>query len=431
MLKTIKVEQVTLGMHIHSFEGPWMDHPFWRTKFTLKSEKDLEKLRHSNTKLVTIDVAKGKDVEEVKPDAVPEKTILDDIIVPEGEYCDLAEHFSHEPSANDTLEKQEAEGKLTQARIAAHEEHEKAKQAISAAKEAVATMFHDVRMGKTIDSESLENVVDDVTASIERNESAFISLARLKHKDDYTYMHSVAVCGLMIALAKQLELNESEIKQAGMAGLMHDIGKARVPLEILNKPGKLTDNEYEIVQKHAQHGYEMLIEAQISDPVALDVCLHHHEKYDGTGYPKALKGDEISVFARMGAICDVYDAVTSNRPYKPGWEPAVSLQRMAQWQGHFDEVVFKAFVKSLGIYPIGSTVKLASDRLAVIIDQNKESLLSPVVRVFFSTQSRTYLNPLDVDLIHVDDKIIGLEDPKAWGVKNIDDIWCKEGSVMA
>lgn len=423
MLKTIKVDEVTLGMYIHALEGAWMDHPFWKKRFTLKSEKDLLKLQHSNVKRVVIDVEKGKDVETVE--------VIEDTAEPAPESQqptpEPQQQVPDEQPSSDPIEEKTAEPQVA---VSAQVEHAKAVAAISSAKKAVASMFDDVRMGKAIDTASLDSVVGDVTASIERNESALISLARLKNKDDYTYMHSVAVCGLMIALAKQLSLSESEIQHAGMAGLLHDIGKARVSLEILNKPGKLTDEEYVIVQKHAQHGYEMLKEAKISDPVALDVCLHHHEKYDGTGYPTQQTAEEISLFARMGAICDVYDAITSNRAYKEGWEPAVSLQRMAQWQGQFDEVIFKAFVKSLGIYPIGSTVKLNSERLAVVIDQNKDSLLTPMIRVFFSTLTKSYIATEDIDLVHSDDKIIGLEDPKDWGIKSVEDIWCKEDATM-
>jgi len=418
MLKTIKVDQVTLGMHIHALEGAWIDHPFWKTKFILKSEKDLLKLQRSNVIAVVINVEKGKDVEALEEEHLEESV---------EEAPELEEQTVEESLSTDETEKEITE---PQEPVSAQAEHAKAVAAISSAKKAVVSMFDDIRMGKAIDKASLDSVVDDLTASIERNETALISLARLKHKDDYTYMHSVAVCGLMIALGKQLGLSEPEIQQAGMAGLLHDIGKARVPLKILNKPGKLTDEEYAAVQQHAQHGYEMLKEAGISDPIALDVCLHHHEKYDGTGYPMRQKAEEISIYARMGAICDVYDAITSNRPYKEGWEPAVSLQRMAQWQGHFEGRVFKAFVKSLGIYPVGSTVKLDSERLAVVIDQNKESLLAPMVRVFYDTQTKTYLNEEDIDLMQSDEKVIGLEDPLAWGIKNIEEIWCKEAAVM-
>jgi HD-GYP domain-containing protein (c-di-GMP phosphodiesterase class II) len=163
----------------------------------------------------------------------------------------------------------------------------------------------------------------------------------------------------------------------------------------------------------------------VKDEVALEVCLHHHEKIDGSGYPHKLNGDQISLFAKMGAVCDVYDAVTSNRPYKAGWEPGISLQRMAQWKGHFDEVVFKAFVKSIGIYPIGSTVLLKSRRLAVVIDQNPHNLLTPIVKIFFSTKSKMRIPVQEIDLsrVGVADEILGHEDPTLWGITDINDIW--------
>jgi hypothetical protein len=155
------------------------------------------------------------------------------------------------------------------------------------------------------------------------------------------------------------------------------------------------------------------------------VCLHHHEKVNGMGYPHKLKADQISLFAKMGAVCDVYDAVTSNRPYKDGWEPGVSLHRMAQWADHFDDTVFKAFVKSVGIYPVGSMVKLKSGRLAVVIDQSPKSLLTPIVKVFFSTKSKSRIpiEVLDLSKSNVQDSIVGHEDPVAWGVHDINEIW--------
>src|SRR5690606_37008692 len=149
--------------------------------------------------------------------------------------------------------------------------------------------------------------------------------------DEYTYMHSVAVCALMAALARTLGLNEAEQREAATAGLLHDVGKMAIPIEILNKPGRLTDDEFRLIMTHPDAGYVMLMRGGLVPNVALDVCLHHHEKFDGSGYPHGLQGDGISLQARMGALCDVYDAVTSDRPYKKGWNPAEAIHRMAQW----------------------------------------------------------------------------------------------------
>jgi putative nucleotidyltransferase with HDIG domain len=405
MLKTIPTHQVTLGMHIHALNGAWIDHPFWKSKFVLNDPEDLKKLIASSIKEVVIDIAKGVDVKTTETTTNAPAT------------TQPAEAVAEQPKT--------PEEKKAVARVSAAEEQVRAKKILQESKKAVTTMLNDVRMGKAVNPGTATALVEEIASSVSRNESALISLVRLKTKDDYTYMHSVAVCALMIALAKELNLNETETKQAGMAGLLHDVGKAGIPLEVLNKPGALTDDEFTLVKLHPERGHAMLMQANILDEVVLDVCLHHHEKINGSGYPHKLAAENISLFAKMGAVCDVYDAVTSNRPYKAGWEPGVSLHRMAQWEGHFDDTVFKAFVRSIGIFPIGSMVKLKSGRLAVVIDQNEKSLLTPLVKVFFSTKSKTRIpvETLDLSKPGANDSIASHEDPATWGIHNMQEIW--------
>lgn len=402
MLKVVSTSQVRLGMFIQELKGPWINHPFWRNSFKLDDISDLVKLQTSIIKEVVIDTSKGLDV--------------------------TAELEIKRPETGNTQVVPVKKPK----KISVATEQKQAKKVIEAAKQAVATMFHDARLGKAMNSEVAIEVVDDVTASIERNSGALISLIRLKSQDEYTYMHSVAVCALMVALAKELGLGDTEVRQAGLAGLLHDIGKASIPLEILNKPGALTDEEFTVVKLHPQQGHDLLVQSGIMDEVALDVCLHHHEKVNGAGYPKKLNADEISLFAKMGAVCDVYDAVTSDRPYKNGWEPGVALQRMAQWTEHFDQRVFKAFVKSIGIYPIGATVRLKTGRLAVVVEQNATSLLNPVVKVFFSTKAnaRIQLELIDLSKPHAQDAIVDHDSATAWGITDIKEIWteCETGT---
>ncbi|MCK6389704.1 MAG: phosphodiesterase, partial [Azonexus sp.] len=170
-------------------------------------------------------------------------------------------------------------------------------------------------------------------------------------------------------------------------------------------------------------GYRLLQDASGVGEVTRDVCLHHHEKIDGSGYPKGLNSDQLSLFAKMGAVCDVYDAITSNRPYKAGWCPAESIRRMAEWKNHFDPRVFQAFVKSLGIYPVGTLVKLASGKLGVVIEQNEHSLLTPRVRVFFSSRALSYIKPEVIDLARSPEKIVGREDAARWKIADIDRYW--------
>jgi len=195
---------------------------------------------------------------------------------------------------------------------------------------------------------------------------------------------------------------------------------------VLNKPGKLTDEEFSVVRQHPVTGHRALLDSKSVGDIPLDVCLHHHEKVNGTGYPHGLKDERISLFAKMGAVCDVYDAITSNRPYKSGWHPADAVRKMAEWSsGHFDGRVFQAFVKTIGIYPVGALVRLSSGRLGVVVEQSEPSLLAPVVRVFFSTKANAYVQPELVDLSQPGcrEKIAGHEQAAKWGIKHADRFW--------
>jgi HD-GYP domain-containing protein (c-di-GMP phosphodiesterase class II) len=397
MLKKIPVQQLRLGMHLQAFCGAWLDHPFWRTQFVLTDPRDIGLILESSITEVWIDAAKGLDVEASAP----------------ADSVESAEEIPPEPPAV-----------VEQAGFS--DELKRAARICAKGREAVVSMFQEARMGKAVDADAAAPLVEEISNSVLRNPGALISLARLKTADDYTYLHSVAVCALMIALARQLGLDEAQTREAGMAGLLHDLGKAMMPMAVLNKPGKLTDEEFALIKTHPAEGHKLLLEGKGISAAVKDVCLHHHEKIDGSGYPEGLAGDAISLLARMGAVCDVYDAVTSNRPYKAGWDPAESIRRMAEWQGHFDPTVFQAFVKSLGIYPVGSLVRLKSGRLGVVVEQGEQSLLTPKVKVFFSTKARAYITPAIIDLARSPEKIAGREDAGKWGIRDVDRYWADD-----
>ena len=403
MLKKIRVEELTLGMHIHELCGSWIDHPFWRSKFVVTDPEDLRRVRECGITELWIDIAKGLDVNALSD------------IAETGELARL------EPMALMAAPRDESSKWVPMA-----EELKRAAKLVTKGKKAVSLMFQEVRMGKAISSDAAGELVEDITTSVMRNPGALINLARLKTVDDYTYMHSVAVCALMVALAKQLNLDEQLTRQSGLAGLLHDMGKALMPEGILNKPGKLSNEEFAIVKRHPVQGHKALLEGGSVGEIPLDVCLHHHEKINGTGYPDRLAGDQISLYAKMGAVCDVYDAVTSNRPYNVGWNPADTISKMTDWcNGHFDEKIFQAFVKCIGIYPVGSLVRMKSGRLGVVVEQSEKSLLTPTVKVFFSTKSQAHIKP-EVHVLSqpgTTEKIAGREDPNNWGFINLEQLW--------
>jgi putative nucleotidyltransferase with HDIG domain len=406
VLKKIGIEKLRLGMFIHEFCGSWMDHPFWKAKFVLEDETDLERCRDSAIRELWIDTAKGADVEG-------------------GISTEEAE-----ARIDASLQAASSNPVPRAIQVSAAEELDRAKRLCDAARPAVETMFREARMGASIDTAGLQPLVEEISSSVMRHPGAFVSLARLKTKDDYTYMHSVAVCGLMVALARRLGLDEDTTRDAGLAGLLHDLGKAAIPLDVLNKPGKLTDDEFRVVKDHPTAGYEMLREAGGVGEIALDVALHHHEKVDGTGYPHRLKADQISLFAKMGAVCDVYDAITSDRPYKAGWNPSEALRKMAEWApGHFEMSIFHAFVKTVGIYPLGSLVRLESGLLAVVVETREETVLKPVVKAFYCTRRKERLFPRLIDLgrPNAKDRIAGWESREKWRFPDLDELWIDKG----
>jgi len=402
-------------MYLHELCGSWMEHPFWRTRFLLTDPEDLARIRATQIHEVWIDTSKGLDV----PDGTASTTraeadaqvdaALGQADSPQELALDAARQARRRPS-----------GMADELRRAAS--------ICTDGKQAVVAMFQQARMGRAIDQHGVQSLVHEIADSVARNPGALISLARLKTADEYTYLHSVAVSALMMGLARQIGMDDDAIHIAGQAGLLHDLGKAVIPLEILNKPGRLTDDEFATMRSHPVASHAMLQDSGVH-PLALDACLHHHEKMDGTGYPHGLKGDQIKVLARMAAICDVYDAITSDRPYKNGWDPSESLRRMAEWShDHFDNRLFQAFVKTMGIYPVGSLVRLASGRLGVVTQQGSSALTAPHVKVFFSTKSDLRIPPETIALgaPGCSDRIAVREDPRRWNFPDLAQLWLEQ-----
>ena len=395
MLRRVPLEEVRLGMFVHALEGSWLQHPFWRRRFLLDSEQDLQRLRDSDIPGIIIDDERGAAPAPPEIDSTP--------IQPTAAAPAPAPRRERQPRPS---------GRAVQ------DETERARNILGKSRRAVMKMFGDVRMGRAIEVGGIAPMVEEIAASVTRNSTTLIGIARLKRKDEYTYMHSVAVCALMINFARTLELDEGLVHELGLAGLLHDIGKMAVPEPVLNKPGRLSDDEFAIVREHPQRGYDLVVASPEAPAIAAEVVLHHHEKYDGSGYPHGLKGEQISLYARMGAICDVYDAITSDRPYKEGWAPADSIARMLEWQGHFDQRLLDVFIRSIGIYPVGSIVRLRSNRLGLVVAENKREPTRPKVSAFYAIPERALIRP---ELVSIgpslrEDSIIRPEHPEHWNL---------------
>ena len=396
MLKKISVERLRASMYVHELCADWMSHPFWRSQFLLKTREEVQRVRESGIREVYIDTAKGLDDAEARSASEVRDEVEREMLA--------AVVAEPKPIVRASLEDELGRARLVHAQ----------------AHQVVRGMMQDVRLGRAITLDNVEPVIEAVTGSILRNGSALLGLVGIKNKDDYTFLHSVSVCTLMIAFGRTLGLEGEDLRQAGIGGLLHDVGKMKVPDEVLNKPGRLTDAEFALIRRHPGDGHAILLETPGVGPVPLDITLHHHERIDGSGYPKKLAGEEISTMARMAAIVDVYDAITADRCYHTGMAPTEALRKMWEWSSaHFDQRLLQGFMRCIGIYPVGSLVLLESGRLGVVIEQNEKSVLTPVVRIFFSTRSNGYIIPENIDLARSpgsNDRIVSGESPDKWRV---------------
>jgi HD-GYP domain-containing protein (c-di-GMP phosphodiesterase class II) len=397
MLKKIDSSQLRVGMAIHDLDCGWMEHPFVRSRFVLTSDDEIRKILNAGIHGVTIDCGKGLDVGDA-PTVEEAEAVLD------AEVAAIAAR------------------PVVSLRATLAEEFDRAVSIRRQAAGLVKTVMQDARLGKAVEMDKVSPVVENITASILRNASALMGLSYIKNKDDYTFLHSVSVCTLLVAFCRSRKMDDETIYQAGIGGLLHDTGKALVPDHILNKPGRLTDEEFEIVRRHPRDGYEILRRSPEIGAIPLDITLHHHERRDGTGYPDRQGAEQISELAQMAAIVDVYDAITADRCYHKGMPAAEALRKMYEWSKfHFNPVLTQEFMRCVGIYPVGTLVLLESGRLGVVVEPHETSLLTPKVNVFFSTKSQIYIKPETVDLSRGlgfggGDKIMRHESPEKWKV---------------
>ncbi|HEX7983984.1 MAG TPA: HD-GYP domain-containing protein [Duganella sp.] len=397
MLKKVDSSQLKVGMYIHDLSCDWMTHPFVRNRFLLTSEDEIRKILNAGIHDVVIDSGKGIDVQDAP-------SLAEAQAATEREIVEIAAKTS------------------VVTRVSLGDEMQRAVQIRHQASTLVRTVMQDARLGRAIELDQVEPVVQNITESILRNPGALVGLLRIKNKDDYTFLHSVSVCTLLVAFCRSRNIAADVTHQAGLGGLLHDTGKALVPDAILNKPGPLTDEEFAIIKRHPLDGYEILKKSPEVGPIPLDITLHHHERRDGSGYPGKQANEEISELAQMAAIVDVYDAITADRCYHKGMSAAAALRKIYEWSKfHFNPQYAQEFMRCVGIYPVGTMVLLESGRLGVVIEPHETNLLAPKVNVFFNTKKNLYIKPETVDLSRGlgfggGDKIVGHESPAKWNV---------------
>jgi len=402
MIKKIRLDQLRAGMYVHDFNCSWLEHPFLLNSVLLKDDKDVETVKGFGIRELYIDTLKGADVGDAPTMAEAHRETREE----------MHRVFEWERTVVNT--------------VPVKEEIPKAKRVKHEAKMAIHDIMSEVKMGKQVEVEQAEHVVEKMVDSIFRNVDALTSLSRIKQSDQYLFMHSVNVCVLMISFCRFMGIEREVMQRVGVGALLHDIGKTKVSMAILNKTSKLTDKEFQAMQQHVSFGKDILMQTPQISTEAIQVAYQHHERFDGTGYPNRLAGDAISRFGQMASIADVYDAITSDRVYHKGMEPAEAIRKIFEWsKHHFQEGLSHWFIKCVGIYPVGTLVRLESGLLAVVAEPGQSSILQPVVRAVYDPSKRRLIHPKDIDLSLPagqggGDRIVGYENPEHWKINPLD-----------
>lgn len=390
MIKRIPVSALKVGMYITDLNNDWIPHNVQRRRGVIKKEDTIEKIRRMRVEYVYIDVSKGLDSQDSEP--------------------------AHEVDQRNESALQGA-GEQTPGlfkQVAVAEEMVFAQQVHNQAQGLVGDLMNSVKFGGAIDIAPIHQLANELQSSIFRNANALSCLGRIREKDNYLLEHSVNLSVLMSLFGNHRRLPPDALHQTIVGALLHDIGKILTPDEILHKPGRLTPEEFEVMKAHARHSRNILESTEGIGEMTVVTAAEHHERLDGSGYPEGLKGDEISVYGRMVAITDVYDAITSDRVYHKGLTPTQGLKKLLEWSdSHLDAGLVKEFIRCVGLYPIGSLVLLESGRLGVVIETNDVDQRLPVLRVMYNTRFRM---PITVDTLDLakpgtQDRILRSVDP--------------------
>lgn len=285
-----------------------------------------------------------------------------------------------------------------------------------------------VKLGKVFEVDALQRVVNSLLESLFHDPAAVLGLTAIKGHDDYTLNHAINVCILSLSLGAALGLDADSLHSLGLSSLLYDLGKVRIPEDILNKQGPLTSDEWQIVKSHATEGADLLKRIQLVDQMPMIVAYEHHLRHDMQGYPEAEAPQEQHLFSKIVALCDAYDAMTTRRPFRREIRPDKALAVLMQGRGKaYDPSLTKAMVAMLGIYPMGAAVRLSDGRMAIVFRVNNDDLLHPRVKVLVDAAGRWLDEPEVLDLRIVDPETgehpVSIAEAVPAAESGIDDVW--------
>lgn len=386
----VPVQQVTIGMFVSDLDRPWLDTPFPVQGFEITSPEDIQ-LISDICEFVFIDVKKSKLNQHRKNHQT---------IPISGKRKNIFKRFFSRPDSNSLTGSNHS--LHYEDKYSVEEELENAGKAYRNTKQTVNEILASFKVGRDIDINQAREVVNECVESIFNNKDSLLWFTLIKNRDLYTSEHCLNVAILSIAFGRHLGHSEETLRVIGLCGLLHDIGKVKIPLEVLNKEGTFTQEEFEIMKQHPGHGRDYLMKQDGIIPEAIDVTYGHHEKIDGSGYPLGLKGSQIPYFAKLVAITDAYDAITSDRSYQNARSTLQAQKILYEAAGsHFDEDLIKGFIQWLGIYPPGSIVEMSNGQAGIVLSVNPKAKLKPRV-VLLTDEAKKPQPQRIVDLSKID-----------------------------
>ncbi len=373
MKKQISVHELRYGMWVSEPDRSWLETPFLFQGFEIQSKEEIETLR-SLCKHVYIDTGLGCDVDP-GTSAIGSST------------NNLTDHAEH--------------GDATyQDQTSVEEELEAAKEIYANSKVAFAEVMDGVRLEKKIDPRQIKQTVTSIADSVIRNPNAFTLLTRLKNKDSYTYSHCLDVCALSLIFGRQLGFAKEELEILGIGTLLLDIGKLRIPTELLEKPDELTPAEFKVIKTHVSHSVDIMSKAKGVLPDSIEIAHTHHERDNGRGYPRKLAAKQIPMFGKMAAIVDCYDAMTSDAVYRCAISSHKALRTLyARKDKEFQAGLIEQFIQCIGVYPVGSLVELTTGEVGVVLSQNRVRRLRPEIMLILDEHKKPIESGAVIDLM--------------------------------
>lgn len=394
MIKKVSVGELQPGMFIHDLNCGHVFHPLLQTRFKVEDTAAIDRLIERGVSSVYIDTRLGADApgsptaEEVRNEIDAALLKIDQRTSPAGTA----------PASADDIE-------------LAHQVYEEASQTVH-------ELMTTARLGRHAELEQVQPAVQGIVDSVFRNADPLLHLGTIRSANQYLFYHSVATCSLLSAFSQQLNIGRDITRQLAIGAMLHDIGKTRIAEAILDKPGRLTEAEFDEMKRHVEYGMEILSDAPWLSPASLQVVSQHHERYDGGGYPAGLKSDRISQYGQMAAIVDVYDAITSARSYHAAMEPVEAIRKLREWsEQHFNVELVDHFICCVGIYPVGTLVRLESGLLGIVATHDPANHLNPIVLITYDTNRSCATPHYELDLSKQSaDRIVGYESAEKWGV---------------